>query len=134
MGMWESKNYRIKKICGCDRWLDGYSNGTFAHNFSGTLTHLETGYKVAVFKTLESARLIGDYLTEKYAVEFKALKKTFTWTMTEQEYKQLPAAIDLMTKLRADEFLTQHIKEFAIVEKEENDDSRNYTCNKNGQK
>jgi hypothetical protein len=121
MSNWTKKNYRILLENGEERWYDGKWNGVFAFNWSLTLTHLKSGYKVADFVSEEAAKRVGDYLKETYFEEFTALNKAIKNNMAYDQYKQLPAAIALNAKLKADDYLNAQINEFGVRKKDESD-------------
>ena len=117
MSGWRKKNYRILLSNGEERLLEGKSNGLFAINSELTLTHLKSGGKVARFKREDVAKLVGDYLKEKYFEEFTALGKVITENLTAEEYELLPEAFALREKLKADEYLNYQFAEFAVKDR-----------------
>jgi hypothetical protein len=114
MSRWTKKNYRILLSNGDRRRAHGESNGLFALDSTLTLTHLESGGKVAQFVEAEAAKRVGDYLKDHYAEEFTALGKAIPKNPTAEEYNLLPEAIALNRKLKADVYLNARLAEFAI--------------------
>lgn len=120
---WQKKNYTIKLSDGTDKFYSGISNGLFALSFGCTLTHLRSGYAVAQFRDEESGKRVGDYLADTYAAEFAALNKAIKKGMTGEKYKALPEAQDLNRKMKSDAYFQAQISEFAVKQKELNNDN-----------
>lgn len=64
MSHWTKESYRILLSNGDHRRTEGESNGLFAFDSTFTLTHLETGGKVAQLVLAEAAKRVGDYLKD----------------------------------------------------------------------
>lgn len=79
-----------------------------------TLTHLESGGKVAQFVRAEAAKRVGDYLKDNYTEEFTELGKAIPKNPTAEKYNLLPAAINLNRKLKADAYIFAQLAEFAV--------------------
>lgn len=114
MSHWTKIKYRILLSNGEDRRTEGESNGLFALDCSLTLTHLETGGKVAQFVQADAAKRVGDYLKDNYTEEFIELGKAIPKNLTAERYNQLPAAIALNRKLKADAYIFAQLAEFAV--------------------
>ena len=114
MSHWTKEHYRILLSNGDDCWTEGESNGLFALDSTLTLTHLESGGKVAQFVQKEAAKRVGDYLKDNYTEEFTELGKAIPKNPTAEKYKRLPAAIALNRKLKADIYINAQIAEFAV--------------------
>lgn len=118
---WTKQRYEIKLN---DRKIDficGASNGLLGISVGCTLTHLKSGYQIAEFRDEESAKRVGDYLSETYDAEFAALNKEYRWSMTHDEYKKLPSARDLKAKIKADVYFNSQLRDFAVHKSEAND-------------
>ena len=118
MSHWTKQNYRILLSNGEDRWTEGESNGLFAFDSTLTLTHLESGGKVAHFVRAEAAKRVGDYLKDNYTEEFKELGKAIAKNPTAEQYTQLPAAITLNRKLKADAYINALNREYLLKGRE----------------
>ena len=99
---WNYKKYKIHLENGASESLTGISNGLFALSDDGVLTHLQTGYRVARFPDRSSGEAASDYLTSVYAEEFGAPSRAFRKSMTYDQYRALPEAVDLNRKISGD--------------------------------
>lgn len=116
MNHWTKENYRILLTNGDHHQTEGESNGLFAFDSTFTLTHLESGGKVAQFVQIEAAKRVGDYLKENYTEEFTELGRAIPKNPTAKAYNLLPAATELNRKLKADVYINAQLAEFAVKE------------------